>query len=100
MAHTLSRGMDEQRDAAHDLDGAGTLGGGPAQQEAEQEMIVGSGDLIYTLRHGYYSYSNRGFRLVDETTSASDGPAVKGYSFDEQAWQNILAGASACDVGD
>jgi len=71
-------------------------GCGATQQQVEQEMGVGSGDLIYKLQHGYNSYSGGKFRLVNETTPASDGPAAKGYFFDEQMWQNILAAAPSC----
>jgi hypothetical protein len=74
----------------------GHWGCGTTQQQVAQEMSVGSGDLTYKLQHGYNSYSNGAFRLVNETTPASDGPSAKGYYFDAQAWQDILATLPPC----
>jgi hypothetical protein len=66
-------------------------GCGPTQVHVEQLMQVGSGDLLYKLAHGYEGYYLGQQRLVTETQPSSDGPSAKGFFFDQQVWQNVLA---------
>jgi hypothetical protein len=58
---------------------------------------VGSGDLIYKLHHGYISHAlNQNNILVDDHGDpATDGPNVKGYQYDLDAY-NVIIGTQTC----
>jgi hypothetical protein len=58
---------------------------------------VGSLDLIYKLHHGYISHAlNQSDILVDDHGDpATDGPNVKGYQYDLDAY-NVLVATQGC----
>ncbi|MEY9962749.1 fibronectin type 3 domain-containing protein [Streptacidiphilus sp. MAP12-16] len=58
---------------------------------------VGSQDLIYKLHHGYYSYglNQNGVLTDDHGDPATDGPDVKGYLYDLDAY-HALIGTQSC----
>ena len=53
---------------------------------------VGSLDLIYKLHHGYISYAlnQNGILVDDHGDPATDGPNVKGYQYDHDAYTAIV----------
>jgi fibronectin type 3 domain-containing protein len=54
---------------------------------------IGSLDLIYKLHHGYYSYglNQNGVLTDDHGDPATDGPNVKGYQYDLDGYNVIVA---------
>lgn len=74
----------------------GDWGCGTKQTNDIKLEAVGSGDLLYKLAHGYEGYYLGQNRLVNETTPTSDGPSVKGFYYDQQAWTLVLSKVQAC----
>ncbi|MEZ0093760.1 hypothetical protein ABH925_004952 [Streptacidiphilus sp. EB129] len=54
---------------------------------------VGSQDLVYKLHHGYYSYglNQNGVLTDDHGDPATDGPDVKGYQYDLDAYHALVS---------
>ncbi|GAB2699895.1 glycosyl hydrolase family 8 [Kitasatospora kifunensis] len=64
-----------------------------AAAPAAPQYQVGSQDLIYKLQHGYVSYAlNQDNILVDDHGDpSSDGPNAKGYQYDHDAYDAVVA---------
>ncbi|HEV2376308.1 MAG TPA: hypothetical protein VGS19_29575 [Streptosporangiaceae bacterium] len=54
---------------------------------------VGTLDLVYKLHHGYISYGHDQFGVLvdDHGDPSTDGPNVKGYQYDLDAYNNVIA---------